>query len=279
MLGGDYHVLPGPAGDFRQRGDQTANHAANALRVVPMAGTHHAPLVPNTPGPARSILGECQLLRRLSDESLDLLAGMARVKQFKKGERIFTQGDECPGFYCVSEGLVRVYKLAPTGKDHVLHFAEPGGTFGEVAAIIGMPAPAHADAVKETVCAILPASRLQSTLNENHQLSLQLLTGMAAWVKQLVGLLEDVVLRDASGRLARHLLEASAATPHDFFQLRVRKRDLASHLNLTSETLSRTLRRLTDIGLIETGEGQRIRVVDREQLDEVARGLLPAEFA
>ncbi len=227
---------------------------------------------------ARGILDECQLLRRLSDESLDLLAGMAHVRHFRKSERIFTQGDESPGLYCVSEGLVRVYKLAPTGKDHVLHFAEPGSTFGEVAAIVGMPAPAHADAVKETVCAVLPASRFRHALEENHQLSLQLLTGMATWVKQLVGLLEDVVLRDASGRVARHLLEASAAAPSDFFQLRVLKRDLASHLNLTSETLSRTLRRLADIGLIETAEGQQIRVIDRQRLDEVARGLLPAEF-
>ncbi len=227
---------------------------------------------------ARKILDNCQLLRRLSAESLELLAEMARVRVFKRGERIFTQGDECPGFFCVGEGLVRVYKLAPSGKDHVLHFAEPGGTFGEVAAIIGMPAPAHSDAVKATTCAVLPTSRFQAALAENHQLSLQLLAGMAGWVKQLVGLLEDVVLRDASGRVARHLLEASPGAPGEFFQLRVLKRDLASHLNLTSETLSRTLRRLSDIGLIETAEGQRIRVIDREQLEEVARGLLPAEF-
>jgi CRP/FNR family transcriptional regulator len=234
--------------------------------------------VPHPPTNARAILDGCKLLRQLSDESLSLLADMAHVRRFKKGERIFTQGDACPGFYCVSEGLVRVYKLAPSGKDHVLHFAEPGGTFGEVAAIIGMTAPAHADAVRESVCAILPASRFLAALNENHQLSLQLLAGMAGWVKQLVGLLEDLVLRDASGRLARHLLEASTAAPSEFFQLKVLKRDLASHLNLTSETLSRTLRRLADIGLIEMAEGQRIRVVDRDRLDEVARGLLPAEF-
>jgi CRP/FNR family transcriptional regulator len=227
---------------------------------------------------AREVLASCQLLRRLSSESLDLLASLAHVKRFEKGERIFDQGDECPGFYCVSEGLVRVYKLAPTGKDHVLHFAEPGGTFGEVAAIIGMPAPAHAEAVKPSVCAILPATRLQAVLNENHQLALQLLTGMASWVKQLVGLLEDLVLRDASGRVARHLVEASAGSSGKPFQLKMLKRDLASHLNLTSETLSRTLRRLSDIGVIEMAEGQRIRVVDRARLDEIAGGLLPAEF-
>lgn len=234
--------------------------------------------VPDPLPKAPAILAKCQLFRRLSPESLALLASMARVVRFQKGERIFTQGGECPGLYCVSDGLVRVYKLAPSGKDHVLHFAESGNTFGEVAAIVGMPAPAHAEAVRDSVCAVLPASRFRAALEENHHLALQLLTGMATWVKALVGLLEDVVLRDASGRVARHLIEADQAAAGEFFQLKMLKRDLASHLNLTSETLSRTLRRFADIGLIEAGEGQKLRVVDRARLDDVARGLLPAEF-
>ncbi|MBU0617872.1 MAG: Crp/Fnr family transcriptional regulator, partial [Planctomycetes bacterium] len=184
----------------------------------------------------------------------------------------------CPGLYCVGTGLVRIFKVAPSGKDHVLHFADPGKTFAEVAAMGEFAVPAHAEAVEDTVCVVLPTDRFQRLLKTHHELCLQLLSGMSFWVRQLVGLLEDIVLRDAGGRVARHVLEADPSGGKEAFSLPVLKKDLASHLNLTSETLSRTLRRLAESGLIEMGPGQRIRVLDSAALRDVAEGLLPAEF-
>jgi len=90
-------------------------------------------------------------------------------------------------------------------------------------------------------------------------------------------LLEDLVLRDAAGRVASHLLAAASGSEREF-RLKVRKRDLANHLNLTSETLSRTLRRLAESGLVEVGPGQALRVVDRAGLADVAAGMPVAEF-
>ena len=196
---------------------------------------------------------------------------------FAKHATILRQGEDAPGIYCVVGGLVRVYKLAPNGKEHVLHFAEPGGTFAEVAALGAFPVPAYAEAVEDSVCVLLSAVRIRHLIETHHALCLELLSGYSQWVRRLVGLLEDLVLRDAVGRVASHLLGAAGGSDEEF-QLRMRKRDLASHLNLTSETLSRTLRRLAESGLIELGAAQRMRIADRAGLSEVARGLLPAEF-
>lgn len=96
---------------------------------------------------------------------------------------------------------------------------------------------------------------------------------MAGWVKQLVGLMEDVVLRDAAGRVARYLL--GVAEENGAVRLPSLKRHLASHLNLTSETLSRTLRRLADGGLIVSGDDQSLTVLDHVGLEQVADGEFP----
>lgn len=224
------------------------------------------------------ILRKCLLFKGLNDETLGLLVDRAMIKQFACGERIFSEGEPCPGLYVVGSGQVRIFQLAPSGKVHVLHFAARGRTFAEVAAMGGFNCPAHAEAVEDTVCALIPAERFRHLLRDSHTLCLQLLSGMSQWVRQLVGLLEDVVLRDASGRVAQYLIKADASGQRETFTLPVMKKDLASHLNLTSETLSRTLRRLVDAGLIEMPGGHRLRVRDPAGLKDVAEGLLPAEF-
>ena len=75
-----------------------------------------------------------------------------------------------------------------------------------------------------------------------------MLTGMAGWVRQLAGLMEGIVLRDAASRVARYLIE-TGGDQEPKVQLPGRKRDIASHLNMTSESLSRALRHLREIGL------------------------------
>jgi CRP/FNR family transcriptional regulator len=96
---------------------------------------------------------------------------------------------------------------------------------------------------------------------------------MGMWVKSLVSLLEDIVLRDAAGRVAGYLLQAHT-DQEGTVALPGLKKHVASHLNLTSETLSRTLRQLREERLIsETAEGLVIR--DVRGLQRIAEGFFP----
>jgi len=220
------------------------------------------------------ILDGCRLFASVEPAGFRRLGTIARLVDYGKGQLILREGQECPGVYVVGNGLVRVFKTGPQGKEHVLHMVGPGQTFAEVAAIGGFEMPASAEAVAPTTCALLPTDRFRKALEDDHALCLGMMTGLTFWVRHLVSLMEDVVLRDAAGRLARYLLDAPAG-PDGRVELPTLKRHLASHLNLTSETFSRTLRRLVEGGLIGEPDGNHVLVLDPEGLDKVARGLTP----
>ena len=222
----------------------------------------------------RDILTSCQFFSGVRGASLDRLLSMARLKHYAKGELVFRQDDPCPGVFVVGSGSIRIFKTAPAGKEHVLHFVGPGLTFAEVAAIGGFACPAFAEATKESTCVLLPTEPFTRALRDDHALCLQLMSSMAFWVRHLIGLMEDIVLRDAAGRLARHLLEA-CGSEGETFTLPSLKKDLASHLNLTSETFSRTLRRLGEAGLLQQLDGGRMRILNRGDLENLANGLYP----
>jgi len=220
------------------------------------------------------IIRSCRFFSHVKSPCFERLVAMSMVRTYLRGTAIFREGDPCPGVFIVASGLVRVFKLAANGKEHVLHMVGPGGTFAEVAAIGGFNCPAFADAIEDSQCLLLPAARFAAALREDHALCLQLMQSMALWVKHLVGLVEDISLRDALGRVARYLVETASQTDGSV-RLPSLKRHLASHLNLTSETLSRTLRRLDDSGLIASDGESGIVVKDFEGLRRAAEGDSP----
>ena len=224
--------------------------------------------------PPDQIINRCRLFMRVQPAARASLLAIAQPVHLDRGQTVFREGDPCPGIFVVGSGIVRIYKLAPSGKDHTLHLAGPGQTFAEVASLGCFPCPAYAEAVEDTECVLLPDDPVQALLAADHQLCRDLLIGMGAWVHHLTGLLEDIVLRDAAGRLARYLLERAGSVDGKVV-LPAALKHLASHLNLTPETLSRTLRRLIDNGLLSKGETGFV-VEDHDGLRAVADGLGPA---
>jgi len=229
------------------------------------------------------VLHDCKLFGQVPEAGFRRLAAIARMASFRKGQLIFRENDPCPGVFVVGSGMVRIFKRGPGGKEHVLHIVAPGGTFAEAAAIGRFDLPATAEAVSKTTCVLLPADPFRKTLDDDPTLCKGMLLGLSGWVRQLVALMEDLVLRDAAGRIARFLLEAKPTAEGDAMEknaprtikLPGLKRHVASHLNLTSETFSRTFRRLIDAGLIADVKKNCVELLDPKALARVAQGNYP----
>jgi CRP/FNR family transcriptional regulator len=216
-----------------------------------------------------AIISACSLFHSVSPAHRRRLVDMARRVTFAAGTLVFRQDDPCPGIYCVGSGVVRVYRIGAGGKEHTLHMAGAGQTFAEVAVIGGFPCPAYAEVTQAAQCALLPATAILAMLREEHAFCLELLVGMSRWVRRLTDLIEDIALRDASGRVARHILQAGQDV-RGGVGLAGLKKHIASQLNLTSETFSRVLRKLADNGVIEMIDEKRLRIVDRTALESLS---------
>lgn len=211
-------------------------------------------------------LRECGFFADASDELVGRAARMSKFAPFRRGETVFAEGNTCDGMYVVVSGAVKVYKIGADGREHILHVAEAGDTFGEVAMFLGAGYPAFAGAVKDSLTVFVRKAPLMELLERSPGLSFQILASLAAWTHRLVNKLENATLRDAAGRLAQYLLSREKESE---VVLSVPKHTLAAHLGISSETLSRLLNRLEAAGCI-SGEGRVIRIADRAELENIA---------
>ena len=210
------------------------------------------------------------LFESLEDGELDKVAAIAEFRPLDRGQVLFRQGEAVRGMYFVLSGRMKIYKLSPDGKEHILHIVNPGQGFAEAALFMeGYPAYAQAISKSETLC--LPKDAFLGLLSRHPRISLGIVASMSRYLRLFAEQIEDLSLKDVSSRLARWLLHRSAEVGRDFWELDITKGQLANQLGTVSETLSRTLRKFQDAGWLQV-RGKFMKILDREALSRAASG-------
>ena len=216
----------------------------------------------------RQLLKNSPLFAGLTDENLDDLMGIARIREHPRGELLFSEGEQATGFFVVLDGKVKVYKLSPEGKERILHIIHPGGTFAEAAIFGNGLYPAYAEPLQTSKLFFLPKDEFYSLLMANGRISINMIAGLSMFLRQFANQIEDLTFKDVPSRLARYLMELSRGTKQTV-ELPISKSQLASNLGTVSETLSRTLRKLSDDDLISVA-GKKVEILDFGRLEELA---------
>jgi CRP-like cAMP-binding protein len=210
------------------------------------------------------------LFEGLPREQIEDLVMIVADQVFRKGETIFSEGEDGNGFYVVITGRVKIFKLSSEGKEQILHFFGPGEPFGEVPVFTGQHFPAHAEAMEESRVFFFPRKSFVDLIKRNPSLALNMLAVLSKRLRRFAALVDDLSLKEVPGRLAAHLLYLSAQNKGSReLDLTITKAQLASLLGTIPETLSRILGKLSSQGLIET-DGRRIRILDSEALRDLA---------
>ncbi|MFH0813621.1 MAG: Crp/Fnr family transcriptional regulator [Pseudomonadota bacterium] len=213
------------------------------------------------------------LFQGLPQEHLENLNTIVEEQACKRGQIIFSEGDEGDGFYVVISGRVKVFKLSFEGKEQILHIFGPGEPFGEVPVFAGKCFPANAEALEESRIFYFPRDAFVDLIKSTPSLALNMLAVLSQRLRKFTVLVEDLALKEVPGRLAAYLLFLSQKQNNaDRVKLDTSKGQLASLLGTIPETLSRILARMTTEGIIESDGNRGIRILDREFLEKLGGG-------
>ncbi len=216
----------------------------------------------------RELLKQIPLFAGLDAADLDLLQQIGRVRTHPRGELLFSEGEDAEGFFVVVTGKVKVYKLSAEGKERILHIIHHGGTFAEAAIFGDGLYPAYAEPLQQSELFFLPKDGFLNLLQTNSRISINMIAGLSKFLRQFAQQVEELTFKDVPSRLARYLLELSQGQKL-VVDLPISKSQLASNLGTVSETLSRTLRKLSEDDLIVV-QGKKVEILDFARLESLA---------
>ena len=174
----------------------------------------------------------------------DLTHLVERTGPYAPGEHIFRSGDDFRALYVVRTGAVKTERVDVHGRVQVLGFHLPGELMGLYAIYPGHHV-GDAIALATTECCRLPFTALGSLATRSPGLQQALFCQLSRELGVASRLASD---RPAENRIAACLIDlgdrhAARDLPGTIFELRMTHADLAYHLRLAPETLSRVLGR------------------------------------
>lgn len=262
---------------LRPLGSAVEGPAESPVRPLPPAGPGPRRLLRN----AEALLPDARVWNDLLGEpvlsgaEISALMAMARPRFVPQGGIVFTQQEPARSLVFVREGDAALGHCSADGQFHIERPVRGPGWLDQSSAWVDTTHAIDARAVTPLVVVELPREDVQGLLATQPVLARRLIASLAREVHSLTVNTHGLMHKDAPARFAQWLVERcqplAEAPQRGVVKLCERKRDIASQLAITPETLSRLMRSLTRQGLINVA-GYTVHVADVEGLRRISEG-------
>ncbi|QKT04958.1 Crp/Fnr family transcriptional regulator [Ectothiorhodospiraceae bacterium 2226] len=212
-----------------------------------------------------ALLAQFPVFAELPPERLERLLDSAPLMRAPAGTVLFDVRQPCRGFPLLLEGLVRVAKATPSGREIALYHVEPGeGCILSGGCLLGSLTYTATGVVKEDAALLSIPSALFHELILASEPFRRFVFGMyGTRLADVMELVEEVAFRRLDERLAQLLVKRGPV-------LSETHQKLADDLGSVREIVSRLLRSFEGRGWVRL-ERERITVLDVEALERLAQ--------
>ncbi len=207
------------------------------------------------------------IFNHLEVDQMKEIMKAAQSVAYKRGEIIYHAGDESDSLYIVSRGKIRIYRLSESGKEQLVRILQPGDFTGELALFKEATHEAYAEAMTETNVCMIQRTDLQQLLLKYPSISLKILTEFSNRLDESEKQTTRFATEKVETRIALFLAESLADPARsNELELPMSKKDLASYLGTTPETISRKFAELEQQGYIKQKSPRIIEILDLDGL-------------
>ncbi|HHU91438.1 MAG TPA: Crp/Fnr family transcriptional regulator [Clostridiaceae bacterium] len=214
----------------------------------------------------KSCVSIVPIFNHLEDQQMDEIVQTIKPGKYKKGEIIYRAGDESDSLYIVNKGRIRIFRLSESGKEQLVRILTTGDFTGELALFSESTHESYAQAMEDTEVCMINRRDLQDFLIRYPSISLKILSEFSRRLEKSEVQTTRVSTEKVETRIAQYLAECVENNKSMEFLLPMSKKDLASYLGTTPETISRKLAELEDAGYIAQKTSRKIVVLDLDGL-------------
>ena len=214
------------------------------------------------------IVREFSSLKALNKEELVKMANCKTSKTVKKGDVIFEEGENVNGVFCVKDGVCKMTKLSPNGKDHIVKLVKKGELLGQRSMISDEPANLTAVALEDMEICFIPKSEILGFFNQNNNFSMNVMKTICGDLKEADDIMVGMAQKTVRERLAITLLYLSdtfGINPDKSLKLQLSREEIAGMIGTATESCIRLLSELKKENIIEL-VGKKIIITDRNKL-------------
>jgi CRP/FNR family transcriptional regulator, cyclic AMP receptor protein len=199
-----------------------------------------------------AVLKAVPLFSAVPEEQLRTLATMVMRRSVARSTMIMSAGDATDSLYIVLSGRLKVMMSDAEGKEVILTILGPGEFFGEMGLIDEAPRSASVIAIEPCELLTITKRDFKRCLAENFDLTMALMRGLVARLREADRKIGSLALLDVYGRVARLLLDMSETVNGEkIVTKRLPKQDIAKMIGASREMVSRVMKDLQLGGYIE----------------------------
>ncbi|MFN3865360.1 MAG: Crp/Fnr family transcriptional regulator [Demequina sp.] len=210
----------------------------------------------------------------LSADDQSTVAGLARSVRLTPGELAYSATDDSSRLIVVHTGRLKIVRLSADGSEQIVRVLGPGEFTGETSIFTGRPPDDYAVAMDDCQLCAFPHEDLASLIQQYPGIGMRMLATVSSRLASAERRLNSLTSRNVEGRLAAYLLALPEALRDGttIVDLPVAKKDVASLIDTSPESLSRALASLASRGLIAIGDGRSVSITRPGLLRELADG-------